>query len=91
MNASAAQYQNEGQQRVLATLALLATALGPMRLEEVCQQLGGNKATTLRDLENLALAGFVERDGTCWRPGPALLDIGKRLAKRRIENILLSL
>lgn len=71
-------YTNPAQQRVLATVLLLAgnefDGVAPV---ELARALATNPSNVTRDLANLETAGFAERLPTGrWRLGPKLVQIG---------------
>lgn len=80
------------QQRLLNVMLSLAEQAEPAKLKELAGRHDVAPPVALRDLENLQAAGLAEQrpDGR-WQPGPALLDIGKRIARSKIQHILADL
>jgi DNA-binding IclR family transcriptional regulator len=72
------QYTNDGQQRILRLLQVLAghevTGLTP---KQVAEQQGCAPALVTRDLANLKQGGFAEQvpETNYWRLGPELVQI----------------
>ena len=77
------QYTNEGQQRILRLLNVLAghevTGIAP---GQIAQQQGCSASLVTRDLANLQMAGFAEQvpDTSLWRLSPTVVQISVRHA-----------
>ncbi|MGE3348174.1 MAG: IclR family transcriptional regulator [Ramlibacter sp.] len=80
---SAEQYTNDGQQRILRLINVLAghevTGLAP---SQIAQQQSCSASLVTRDLANLQMAGFAEQvpDSNCWRLAPQVVQISIRHA-----------
>lgn len=77
-------YTNEGQQRILALITLLAgheiTGLAP---SDIARQQQCNPSLVTRDLDNLKTAGFAEQipETNRWRLSPQIVQISIRHAQ----------
>lgn len=75
------QYQNEGQQRLLKLITLLAgheiTGMAPA---DIARQQGCPASAVTRDLANLQIGGYAEHvpETGRWRLSPSIVQIGLR-------------
>jgi len=76
-------------QRLLEVLQYLAANPKPMRLKDVADAFQVSPPLALRDLENLAHAGFAARrhDGL-WEAGEKMKQLGRALARRELNQLL---
>lgn len=81
MSTSTSAYTNEGQQRILGLVTLLAgheiTGISP---SDIGRQQGCSASAVTRDLQNLLQAGFAEQvpETGRWRLAPQVVQIAIR-------------
>ncbi len=85
-------YTNASQQRVLLVLAsLTGHELDGLTITQIALMTESSAVQVTRDLYNLELQGFVEREGDRWRHGKAVLDMFRAYSaslKMSIEKTL---
>ena len=84
-------YTNASQQRCLRILKILSEYLDGLTITEIAQLTDGSPDKVTRDLYNLELAGFAEREGEYWKQGKAVTQMfrvfSKSLQARLIKTI----
>lgn len=69
-------YTNAAQQRVLSILdALTGHELDGLTLTQIALITNSTLTQVIRDLYNLEIKGFVERDGEKWRHGQKVMNM----------------
>jgi DNA-binding IclR family transcriptional regulator len=93
---SSTDYTNDGQQRILRLVNLLAgheiTGMAP---SQIAQEQQCSPAIVTRDLQNLKTAGFAEQvpETNYWRLSPTIVQISLRLgmaldkAERKLDEV----
>lgn len=85
-------YTNASQQRVLKVLkALSGHDLYGLTISQLAAMLESNPAQVTKDLANLEMQGFAEREGERWRHGKAVLEMYRLFAsglKATLESTL---
>jgi DNA-binding IclR family transcriptional regulator len=76
MSARRDAYRVPGLERGLRVLQLFDRAHAQLAAPDIARRLGAPRSTVFRLVHTLEALGFLERAGTAWRLGPAVLRLG---------------
>lgn len=85
-----ADYTNKSQQRVLKILKILAGHLDGLTVTQIALLTNSTPPEVTKDLYNLELAGFAERDGEFWMHGKAVIQMYRIFANSLEARLILT-